>query len=693
MLNDYTEAFKKAVREKGSLSCYIVQCMPFGPPRVGKTCLYHRLLDKEPPGKKTTHSELGSGSESTAALAERKTIQVEVDPRSKDRPARAIVTAGKKWNEVSTLKDETAIYMKSIGKLPPGKPRPVNNPITSLATPTPIVKTEKRNQLDDVVIDAITRDVTTKVDMTKVQSLLDSSMTIFYTDTGGQPEFHEVLPALVAGPSVFLLVFNLHEGFDSMYKVRYESALNTYNVYDSSFTVRHVLMQCLSSIASYHKTCCIQQNTPVKVMVFGTHSDLVTDETIAITDKELRHSIDDTIFEREGLVEPLDDEMLLVPLDNYNYEHGDKVREIIERVIKREEGGASPYQVEFPVPWLGLELSLRRLGSSTISYNECFAYAKKFNITEEEFPSCLNFLHYKTGTIRYYSSVEKLKDTVIIKPDILFIALTELITSTFNTANLGGAKSKTFKTLGLFKADDAKGIFKKHEAKLGMHFDQFLALLQYLNILGKAHGLNTGDETFDYFLPCALVHAPEPESPDSVDLNSLLVSFESGFVPKGVFSGLLCFLSNRKFKILRDHNRRPKLFRNQATFEFNEEDFSVTVTMKVTAQHLEFNIIFNSGDNENPPHTAYSRLRHVLEEGMRDVCKMLRYIVRWKFGLYCTHPECKNEKPHFAEVTCKGTKCECSITRGSYPLSDEKNVNWIQSLIVGEYNIMTSYFM
>ena len=444
----------------------------------------------------------------------------------------------------------------------------------SPAIPTPIVKTEERIELDDVVIDAITRDVTTKVDMTKVQTLLDSSMTIFYTDTGGQPEFHEVLPALVSGPSVFLMVFNLHEGFDSMYKVRYESASNTYNVYDSSFTVRHVLMQCLSSIASYHKTCCIQQTTSVKVMFFGTHSDLVTPETIAITDKELRHSIDDTIFEKEGIVEPLDDEMLLVPLDNYNDEHGDKVREIIERVIKREEGGASPYQVEFPVPWLGLELSLRRLESAAISHDECFAYAKKFNITEEEFPSCLNFLHYKTGTIRYYNSVEKLKDTVIIKPNILFIALTELITSTFNIANLGGAKSKTFKTLGLFKADDAKGVFKKHEAKLGMHFDQFLALLQYLNILGEAHGLNTGDETFDYFLPCALVHAPEPESPDSVDLNSLLVAFESGFVPKGVFSGLLGFLSNRKFKILRDRkNRRPKLFRDQATFEFNEERF------------------------------------------------------------------------------------------------------------------------
>ena len=658
--------------------------MPIGPPRVGKTCLYHRLLD----------SELGSGSESTAVLAERKIIQVEVDPQSKDRSTRSIVTAGKKWSEVSNIDIETAIYMKSIGTISPGESRPDNNPITSPATPSPEGETEECIELDDVVIDAITRDITTKVDMTEVQALLDRSMTIFYTDTGGQPEFHEVLPALVAGPSVFLLVFNLHEGFDSTCKVQYKSASNTYNVYDSSFTVRHVLMQCLSSIASYHKTCCIQQNTPVKVMVFGTHSNLVTDETIAITDEELRHSIDDTIFEKEGLVEPLNDKMLLVPLDNYNYEHGDKVREIIERVITREEGGASPYQVEFPVPWLGLELSLRRLESAAISYNKCFAYAKKFNITEEEFPSCLNFLHYKTGTIRYYSSVEKLKDTVIIKPDILFTALTELITSTFNTANLGGAKSKTFRTLGLFKVDDAKGIFKKHEAKLGMHFDQFLALLQYLNILGEAHGLNTGDETFDYFLPCALVHAPEPESPDSVDLNSLLVAFESGFVPKGVFSGLLGFLSNRKFKILRDRkNRRPKLFRNQATFEFSEEDFSVTVTMKVTAQHLEFSITFNSGDNEDPPHTAYSRLRQVLEEGMRDVCKTLRYIVRWKFVLYCTRPRCKNKKPHFAEVTCKGTKYECSITRRSYRLTDEKNVNWIQSLIVGEYNIMTSYFM
>ena len=57
----------------------------------------------------------------------------------------------------------------------------------------------------------------TLIEMYTYISFLDQSLTIFYTDCGGQPELHEVLPALVAGPTLFLLAFSLHESLDMQY--------------------------------------------------------------------------------------------------------------------------------------------------------------------------------------------------------------------------------------------------------------------------------------------------------------------------------------------------------------------------------------------------------------------------------------------------------------------------------------------
>ena len=259
--------------------------MPFGLPRVGKTCLYHCLLDRKPPGKPTTREELGSGPESTNILTKRRMIQVKIhNPKSK-RLDKAIVAEGSQgcqWNEISTLQDEIALYLKAVHSqkklhenvsalpLPGNASKHINLNLAEQSTmpSSPVMcfnpkeddlsndsSSHSTVQLDDAILNAITDHVKHgEVDLAKVQHLLDKSLTIFYTDTGGQPEFHEVLPALVAGPTVFLLAFNLYEPLERVYEVRYASSEDDYEPYESTFTVKEVLMQCLSSIVSYHNS-------------------------------------------------------------------------------------------------------------------------------------------------------------------------------------------------------------------------------------------------------------------------------------------------------------------------------------------------------------------------------------------------------------------------------------------------------
>ena len=576
-VNVHINAFKEAVKSKGSLTCYMAQCMTFGPPRVGKTCLFHNLLDEDLPGTPTTNTTAGSGSESTDVLAESKMVQIELkmdDARGSTVPI--VVEEDGKWSPINTMKDEIAIYMKSLNhqtKLDMSKSsKPLTPEFTDdLQSDSSDAKVEPADtsSLDDAVIDAVTRHVREgNVDLSRLQLLLSKSITIFFTDTGGQPEFQEVLPVLATGPTIFILVFDLHQPLDSVYKVLYESSSKEYKVYDSCFSVRDALMQCLSSISSFH---CGQSRDfsknelmkcsapPTKVMSIATHRDLVSKEIYAKVDNDLKESIKKaTVIDGANIMEPFTKDHLVIPIDNYDRKDGSKVRKVIERVIRR---GKSLYKVELPANWLCLQLNLRQRDSSTIAFSGCLKIAAKLDISREELKSCLWYLHYKTGTIRYYDQVKELEDTVILRPKILFTAVTKLIMSTFTIDDVEPSIQEKFNTLGLFKVAEVRDIFDEHKAELEISFDQFTALLQHLNILVPAH-----DGKHDYFLPCALVHAPVSQPTNS--LHSLALLFNGGFVPKGAYSNLVGSLSKRRWSIT-CANCKPQLFRNKVVFSFD----------------------------------------------------------------------------------------------------------------------------
>ena len=713
MKDKHAETFVRAIREKGSLSFHMVQCLPFGPPRVGKTCLYHCLLDKIPPGTPSTIDTPGTGSLSTNVLMGRKMIQVKIVMESQPKPAGVIVSKGGKWNEVTSLPEEIAIYLKSIECQCKPHSREMFDNFMSSKTSSETLQasinvldivpsketyelTSSKDEnttkpplagnttLDDTVVRALTEHVSGgNVDMDKVQDLLDKSLTIFYTDTGGQPEFQEVLPALVAGPTIFLLVFSLLEPLNSLYRVTFESAANEYEIYNSSFSVKDVLMQCVSSITSYHdaqlrdvgkhqsndKKYIKLSPPPTSVLTVGTHSDLVQSvENIHEVDKELK-----SVLGNIEIVEYFNENELIIPINNFKSGDGCKVREVIERVVNRTKAGVSPYKVEIPVHWLGLELYLRQKKCSTVSLSECLELGKKFNIQEEELASCLWFLHYKTGTIRYYSMVNELKDTVITDPNIIFVAVTEFITSTFTLKYAGPVVRRNFKTLGLFRSDEVELIFDRHKKTLGITYIQFTALLSHLNILVPAH-----DTRFDFFLPCALVHAPESDTDSISGSNDILVIFfDEGFVPKGIFSGLLGCLCKEGWDITYNADDEPQLFRNKVVLSVEIEGFeySIDCTITATSTHIEFMVVANHKEQMN---IVFLNIQQTVKTCMQDVCSRLQYGKVWNFVIICEHPNCRKIVSHFARVDEIKKKAKCMKTKRAYQLRG-KDCYWFSS--------------
>ena len=190
-------------------------------------------------------------------------------------------------------------------------------------------------------------------------------------------------------------------------------------------------MLFLYSIANYrgvsHGNVLKSRVSPLSIVVVGTHKNLVSERRVSEIDKELKEAVEATSLHESGAFEYFSEKQLIITVDNY-HDNDDSAsfRNVVERIIKKD---GSPYRIEFPIPWFTLDLALRDL-PSILTYKECIKIAKKFDISEEDLPSCLWFLHHRTGSIRYYGSVSELKHIVIVRPTVIFRAISELVTVT-----------------------------------------------------------------------------------------------------------------------------------------------------------------------------------------------------------------------------------------------------------------------
>ena len=654
------------MNNQGSLNIHVAQCMPFGPPRVGKTCLLYRLVHKHPPGKPATISDLDTGSPSTQMLDKRRTIHVTLS----DSVQKPIIANTNKWKEIESLEEETAVLVKTVEKH--SLALKANHDVSAITLPTLTKHATSDDLTSKDIISKQAKECTEgidDIDMTEIPTLSDSTMSLYYTDTGGQPEFQEVLPALVAGPTIFLFIFSLFGSLNCKYRVDYHSADTDMECpYNSSFSVKEVFMQCLSSIDSHYKT--ISQDAakkdssvpPLAVVMVGTCKDLVGEEELSAINKEV---MENDVLHRG--IEPWSIGKPVIPVNNYDDKHDDaaEVRNVVERIIRREVDGKSPYNINFPVCWLAFELSLRKMSKSTMTYAECVELAKRCNISKEDLPNCLWFLHHRTGTIRYYGSVKELEDIIIIRPSVISRAISELITSTFTLKNVNQSEIEQFQQLGLFNSETVRNIFQRQKDKIEIPYEKFIALLSHLNILGHPHNLQFSH----YFLPCALVHAEESlSSSDTHD--PLLLFFEGEFVPKGVFSALLVFLYKAKWKIQLKKSI-PLLFRNQASF-FDCDNCGVTLTSTVKC----FEVRMDCNEND-----SWYNTRKTLQKGIAEVCNSLQYdklSSTQRMGFYCNLSECEDDVKHIAVVDNERGmfEAECSHTRKKFHLNKERK-HWI----------------
>ena len=297
----------------------------------------------------------------------------------------------------------------------------------------------------------------------------DNHAVLQIIDTGGQPEFHEMLPALITGPAVNLLVFKLTEDLQGRYPITYRSSDGSSDPYLTSLTHEEVIFRSLSSIA------CLRYNTvgwrfdhdevPVKddsepaAFLIATHRDCVDDDKVDTVNDHLKHRILQSSAELFGkkLFQFSAPGKPVFALDTTRDQNEiEYLRKSLHNVINTKFE-----DIKVPVSLCALSLKLKRQKQSLHTYQTCFKLAKQSGIKDkDDFKAVLWFLHNRAGTIMYYPDVEGLEDIIITNIQLVFDRITELMTSCFTFKNLGVSTEEEFDTMGMFKEYDITELSK-----------------------------------------------------------------------------------------------------------------------------------------------------------------------------------------------------------------------------------------
>ena len=691
--NTFLAIMEESIRNKGTIDHTIAHGVIVGPGRSGKNTLMQRLMGQGPPDPNTISPSTGVLENVVkvevkklctvaAAVSNLNWQRLEYDEEALE----IMMTTAKNYSHEGSIprpiiikyivkenKSESRQEMKSL--LPSDKDK--KSKLTAIGA---MKKPSGSESTDGASIEATTEHVFVySSDMAPVEILkkavklrrmdalrvhLESSWSLYLTNTGGQIEFQEHLPLLVCGPSIFFVTFPLHHDLDKPYEVRYQYPDGSVKKYSSTPTLIQELLQTLATIyALDYATVQIgdeEVNLKPKVFFIGTHKDCLVgpepdrEKKIKQIDKKLQTYVRQTSLFHQGSIQFAQSlKQMIFTVNNLSKDDGDfqKIRSAVQLTVEKK--CYTEFTVQCPSSWLIFSLILRAkhiMSNQVLRLEDCFKIAQECGISShEELTTALSFIHSRLGLVRYFN-VKELDSLVVIDPQVLFDKITDLIVETFISENAEENEIEEFRQKGIISVAVMKRISEKSNKDVQLPLTWLTSLLNHLRLaaLFKDHY-----ERKYYFFPSAICHIPTAQDA-TVELTPhttpppFLIAFETGFCPRGIAGALMkCLMtnemkSNRSWELLPD-----KIFRNQVSFYVEARG---DITIKVLPTHLEITVdsdvdLAETGCNES----------QTCEEVYMQIAKSMKIVTSlykkceyfWTF--YCTLVKCKTN-PHPAVI-------------------------------------------
>ena len=327
---------------------------------------------------------------------------------------------------------------------------------------------------------------------------------ILVLDSGGQPQFHEMMPMFLNGASKFVYVFKVHESLDKRTMVRYFDGHGEL-VYEfpASQTNEDTLKQCTRTMSSL-----TAKNTNIRLprMLFlATHRDMVADESLPGVLESLHKRLKEILlpqFKEQLIFCDKKGEDFIFTLNAEKPVKEDKeCAEAIRRCLSEEEGMV----VKVPLRWHALYQKLLQvsegLGKKVLSREQCRSVAESMDIDDESCEEALNFFNGLNMLFYFPDIVEHL---VFMDPQILLDKVTELVEESYRMRQEKKNQPLCPTTGDRLKFRDYGQVTEKFLSKFDSHYEAPLFTPKELITLLKGL-LVFADLSEDvYFMPCLL---------------------------------------------------------------------------------------------------------------------------------------------------------------------------------------------
>ena len=167
------------------------------------------------------------------------------------------------WSQPSSpLKHDSSTDVVTILESPSSQP---SSPMKHDSSTDIIAVLERLSATEDEFVDLIERS-------SGLEALMKVEM-VQITDTGGQPQFHEVLPAFLRGMTTGIFVQKLSECLDDHPQVEYydENGTAVCTPYHSAKTNMQILKHCIWTMRTFR--CQKGRDNPHKLVFIGTFKD------------------------------------------------------------------------------------------------------------------------------------------------------------------------------------------------------------------------------------------------------------------------------------------------------------------------------------------------------------------------------------------------------------------------------------
>ena len=699
----------------GFVGVTIIVCVVLGQPGVGKTCIKYLLLDQRPPHLRSSticaetplRIEIKRMSEARIQTLKGNWKEVKGEEML-DTVARMILLAewdtSRKGASVKVVKEQKNVLTKIVNwitNLGKEDGSPIMKGAASVGTKALSIGDEggasakavaalpvesAMKKIMDKLVKCISK-LKTKSEGGELEALshplteqLLRSLWVYFSDCGGQPQYHELLPLFVRRINSALCVTRLTDKLDEVQAVEYYNEGKRVGVPQQSQLSAKDTIQCLVNTIQSYST----QDKPPSIIMVGTHLDQLEEKMKQLSLSEanpmpssgaaaqsstqpLASERIETLEEKnKQLLEMLEPEFsdqlvyfssdlkeLLFPLNTLG--RGEREKAIAHSMrCAVEKSGAR--EVKVPVWWYVLELLLqelaKELGRGVLSRAECLQMARLLNIRKESFDAALVYFD-ELNVIKYSPKV--LPNVVFVDSQIPLDKVSELVYHSYllrqKEADEPSSETPVMKGFKHFRdhgvvSEECLEQFPRHYVPKIFTKDDLSKLLMSLLVFAEIPPPDWVKDTTSakqkyYMMLSLLPTLPEAEL-DRYRVSSngvaatLLVRFPGGSRRAGVFC---CFVIHLIRHCGWDLILKPKqpLYRNCVSLQLLSSPPS-TITLIDSNTYIEVHVDITAPVPRSEYASHFPIIRQAILNGIRAACSALNYkTTKPELAFLCPH--------------------------------------------------------